>query len=392
MPEISNSVGEGGKNLLHDVALVQAMLRVINNPKGSPYLVGSIDGEIGEITKTAILAFQTDNKLKVELKGVGQSPATLASGADVTTEKPRSISGKNSPTFKKLVQALPATHKEMMALEKTKTVYLAGSTEDSKSSQDEISTSSNLVDPPRGLVKLLVEKMFGKHRMVLWVTKSGFRRSFEEQSKITNTDAGPGESNHNFGLAVDIGFRGLRWLNKEGVVITDDDWLNKLADYDSRSARVCWDARDAIAMDLGLFRLSWERIHLQSYDQGKISSARSLVDLLNRAGKLKWGVDKLGPPNHYKSDLGFGGSLVVVGTALEIWSGSPALTKAKIVDAKNSAQKSESPGASPGKEKTVKLLTETDVKDEEVTKLKEALKADFQLADDKFKDWKPISK
>jgi hypothetical protein len=32
MPEITNSVGEGGKNDIHDVAIVQVMLRVIKKP------------------------------------------------------------------------------------------------------------------------------------------------------------------------------------------------------------------------------------------------------------------------------------------------------------------------------------------------------------------------
>lgn len=38
MPDIKDSVGEGGSNQVHDVALLQAMLRVVKDAKNAPYL------------------------------------------------------------------------------------------------------------------------------------------------------------------------------------------------------------------------------------------------------------------------------------------------------------------------------------------------------------------
>jgi hypothetical protein len=55
----------------------------------------------------------------------------------------------------------------------------------------------------------------------------GTRRTFEAQYQLTLnvqngkavTNAGPGESNHNYGQAVDIGFKALRWLKKDGTPV-----------------------------------------------------------------------------------------------------------------------------------------------------------------------------
>ena len=74
MPDIKDSVGEGGRNLAHDVALVQAMLRVVKNAKGTPYLGGNYDGVYGPQTKAAITSFQTENKLAGDAKS---TPAGL---------------------------------------------------------------------------------------------------------------------------------------------------------------------------------------------------------------------------------------------------------------------------------------------------------------------------
>jgi hypothetical protein len=60
MTDITGSVGEGGTNKTHDVALVQAMLRIVKSKKGTPYLSGNYDGTYGQQTKNAIIAFQAD--------------------------------------------------------------------------------------------------------------------------------------------------------------------------------------------------------------------------------------------------------------------------------------------------------------------------------------------
>ena len=64
MSDIQDSVGEGAaKNNVHDLALVQAMLKVIKNATGQPYLSSNYDGVYGKDTKTAITKFQQDHKI-----------------------------------------------------------------------------------------------------------------------------------------------------------------------------------------------------------------------------------------------------------------------------------------------------------------------------------------
>ncbi|WP_046241434.1 peptidoglycan-binding domain-containing protein, partial [Delftia tsuruhatensis] len=63
MPDIKDSVGEGGSNQVHDVALLQAMLRVVKDAKNAPYLGVDYDGSYGAQTRAALERFQNDHKL-----------------------------------------------------------------------------------------------------------------------------------------------------------------------------------------------------------------------------------------------------------------------------------------------------------------------------------------
>lgn len=63
MPDIKDTVGDGGKNKVHDVALVQAMLRLIKDAAGKPFLATNYDGVYGGDTKSAITRFQVEHKL-----------------------------------------------------------------------------------------------------------------------------------------------------------------------------------------------------------------------------------------------------------------------------------------------------------------------------------------
>jgi hypothetical protein len=59
VPDLRASVGDTGANAVHDVALVQAMLQAIKDAKGAAYF-GKNTGTYDAATKTAIIAFQTD--------------------------------------------------------------------------------------------------------------------------------------------------------------------------------------------------------------------------------------------------------------------------------------------------------------------------------------------
>jgi hypothetical protein len=104
------------------------------------------------------------------------------------------------------------------------------------------------------------------------------------------------------GRASDIGFRGFTWVQGDGTLKKDAAWLNALEGADAAKATALWDLRDAIAAKLPLYRLQFERVHLQLCDLATFSNQRSLVKLLNRVGKAKWDTG-------YKCDFGRGGAL-----------------------------------------------------------------------------------
>jgi peptidoglycan hydrolase-like protein with peptidoglycan-binding domain len=131
MPDIKDSVGDGGINNIRDVALVQAMLTVVKGPKGAPYLTG-YDGKSGHHTITAITAFQTDQGL-LPKPGAAHAPAGPggAAPAVAVTEKAGQVA-KGSAMLAKLVAALPADFATMRVIENTRTVYFPGADADSK--------------------------------------------------------------------------------------------------------------------------------------------------------------------------------------------------------------------------------------------------------------------
>lgn len=363
MPAITGSVGEGAVNKTHDVALVQAMLRIVKNAKGSPYLGGNYDGAYGGITKSAIIAFQNDNAKTIQAgqKGKEKLGVVDAAGATITA----------------LSAALPATHKEFRIIPNTKTVYLEGVQADAQASANAIRNDAEFETTFKNLLAKLVDTMYADHKIVLKLTPTGRRRTFAQQAAEVNTKAGPGESNHNFGRAADIGFKGFRWIQGDGTIKTDADWLNALEAAKAAKANALWDARDAIAKTLPLFRLNFERVHLQLYDQSTFSNINSLVNLLNTVtvGKMKWA-------NGYQCDFGLGGALYQVGTAKQIWAGTAVVTKANLAAALT---------AKEATAKSKKVFKEADITQKQITEMQKALKADFEAADTHWVKWTKVA-
>jgi hypothetical protein len=352
MPNITANVGDGATNKTHDVALVQAMLRIVKNVKGVSYLTGNYDGSYGTGTKDAIVAFQKDNAKVVQ---AGQPGKEKEGVVDV-----------GGTTLATLTAALPATHKELRIVPNTKTVYLEGAAGDAATSAANIRNDAEFEATFRTRLASLVDSMYADHRIVLWITPTGRRRTFAQQAAETKTNAGPGESNHNFGRASDIGFKGFRWIQGDGTIKKDADWLNTLEGTSAAKANALWDARDALAAKLPLYRLQFERVHLQLYDQATFNNPRSLVKLLNTVGKAKWDPG-------YKSDFGLGGALYQVGTAKQIWAGNATVSKADLAKALSA--------------KTGKVVKDADIKAQQITDTQKALKADFEAADKNWIKW-----
>lgn len=415
MPDIKDTVGEGGRNLPHDVALVQAMLRVVKNAKGHPYLAGSYDGAYGGGTKAAITTFQKEHGLAAAptvapppVKGPGMAPKGPPSGAGLKLPFPGGVQGTlagiagaaasmasavasaaaaviaaalqdklghikaGGATMLKLNAMLPADSKDIRIIEGTKTVYWPGSPADADTHAKNIEADANLEPGFRVSVAQLVRLMYERHKIVLSLTNTGGRRTFQKQYDLVTqpdppTQAGPGESNHNFGQAVDIGYKGWKWMRGDGRPEVDTWWLNDLAKVSGAKAREMWDARNKIAFDeIGLnpSALKGDLIHIQKFSDAKVSMRRSLADLLTRVGTMKWEHGAGG----YKCDLGGGGKTFhSVGTAVQIWSGQASVSAAEIAAATG--------------------VPVAKVKQSDVKAMREKLKADFVAAETNWVKW-----
>lgn len=399
MPDITDSVGDGGTNNVHDVALVQAMLTVVKNARGVPYLTG-YDGKSGHHTTHAITSFQTDQGL-LPRHGAAHAAAGGAAAAPAVAERSGQVA-KGSATLAKMVAALPAAFATMMIIENTRTVYFPGTDADAKASSKAISMTADLEHGFRTKVAQLVDLMFAAHQIVLSVTPSGGHRSFEEQFKIWKrgggvTKAGPGESNHNFGRAVDIGFQGLQWLKGDGAKATDDFWLNVLTknetDRDGKArAAELWKARDAIGVKgaPGLFNsiLPGDDDHLQSFDD-HLPNDKALADLLSRVGKFNWEAEHRSP-RRYLSDLGFGGTMFNVGTSIEIWDRRATVTKVMIAHARTEKLIKDATPKGAAAVKAVVPVKVSDIKDDDVRDLRKALKDEFVAAEANWDKWKTV--
>ena len=152
---------------------------------------------------------------------------------------------------------------------------------------------------------------------VLDSAKAGYR-TFAQQDSIPakSTNAGPGESFHNYGLAVDLGV--LNWVDEDGKG-RNDFWLGQMDSikkYRGFPAKV-WAQRNRFAPG-GVYDLSWEVIHLQGVEAS--SSGRSaLVMALNGVAAASWKYRKAAN-KCYECSLGGVAGWTNIGTAKQMWA------------------------------------------------------------------------
>lgn len=398
MVDITKTVGTMGSNASEDVALVQLMLRVVKNAQGQPYFRSNYNGSYDQALKTAILAFQQDQKLIT-----ATTPAPFA-------EKPELVA-PNSKTLTALIARLPADLKDIRIIPGTKTIYVEGKQSLATSSAAFIRMDKNLNYGFRAKVSKLVEGMYEKHKIVLDVVPlTGRRRDFSDQEKVSAyTNAGPGESPHQFGRAVDIGFKEFRWVAGDGTIKTDSYWLNA-RNLPLAQCKELWAARDAIAFkQLGLFKTNkaGDYIHVQGFADENVDMGKSLAKLLETASptKSKWSfAGRVADKNVYTVDMGLG-TAVNVGSAISLWKGEAYVNKADPVKALNaklaidpnfSIEKFFGVAAKPVPAVTQAAapakaapLTEADIKPDYIKHLQKLLKAEMQAADMGWDSWVP---
>ncbi len=382
MQLISGPVGDGCANTnKSDVALVQAILvktPCAATPKtpARPYLA-SYDGDCGKHTKDAIRAFQDDHVF-VAPDGLSCLDNPLATAGLV---KP------NDATWRKLLEKVPAEFADLRVLSGGKTVYVAAT---AAQLQSKIAAVNSLTFAPtfRPKVVACINRVHALHGIAVGVCvgggpeSRGDRRTFQEQYDILMkatgaTHAGPGESPHNFGMAVDLGFQGLRWLHSNGTVVEDEDyWLHRLNPQNAigHEAQLFWDALRTVGTSMGLFRGPvWDWPHLQTWQDhqdGGPDMATRLADLLVRSGTMHWS----GALQHYKCDLGFGGALFKVGKAAQIWNHQATVDIPMLKQARAGAAMPAGPPAPP--------VTQADV-----TAMQDELRRQFALADANWPNW-----
>ena len=420
MPTLSASVGDAartkGVNKRHDVALVQVLLMTAKDPKtGKSYFGPHYEGTSGSATVGAIKAFQDSWTLASPptppVPGAGVKGGTPTAGkpgatspapaptppAPASTEKYGLIE-PTSATFKKLVDEavkVNADFKRLRALPNTKALYLEGSDLDLQARRKEIA-DSGLETTFKKAVLALVDAMFNSHKIVLggWNTKDSFLRSFNNQHKSLGDGSSPlhpGESLHQYGRAMDAGWRGLVWIQDDGkpsTIHTGPDWdtmgskgyWRQNAFYDARNK--IWESPPRGTGTIYKIATANDPDHFQAYSQEpgyypKTTTVNLFVSLAalltkvsaDRGDKMKWEAGS--PAHHYSCDLGLGGTPVGVGTADGIWQGNATLTKAQYVKALNDARaKTKQPP-----------LKEADVKKEDFDKVFKALKQAFDDAE-----------
>lgn len=375
MQAITGSVGEGGTNNVADVALVQAMLVKITRPAApgrpaAPYL-SSYDGSCGKLTKAAIKAFQADRAPK-------PAPAP-SSNPPLAPNLPTGLVRMGDVTWAQLLTSLPVEYANMRVLAGSKIVYLQGTANEL---QDSLLNLSGLVFESsfRAKVKLCIEQTHKLHGIVLRVCSQGDRRTFQAQYQLFIdprgvTGAGPGESNHNYGMAVDLGFAGLKWLHPDGAVDKGETaWLHHLDKQNPAQAGVFWSALRTVGTSsaVGAFRGPVSDFpHLQNWDDANVSMRSRLAAHLQSTGSMRWAT----APGGYLCDLGLGGQKVAVGTAAQIWNLQATLTVLNLSAARAAA-------AAAKKEKAPAASTEADV-----TAVRQALREQFDLADANWERW-----
>jgi hypothetical protein len=387
MSDIKDSVGDGGVNRRCDVALIQVLLKAAKNSKGHSYYNDGYTGAYGADLKRAISTFQTDQKLLAKRANSFAArtywPFAPPSAPNLnpfkTYEKPGFI-GPKGPTMTKLVATLPVSYKNINILEDVGLVYWETTAATAEASATSVEGDGGLEPGFRANIAKLVRQVFSAHKLSLRVApRTGGLRTFEQQYKLATTKtakgtfatgAGPGESNHNFGFAVDIGFAPFKWLSPTGAVVTDDLSLETLQHKFDAKFVAMWHLRNKYATPLGLYKTHFKNDlgHLQNFDDSHVSMGRSLAALMTRVGKHKWQYGG----GTFKTDLGLGGNFYPVGKSEQIWEGKALVTAKVLAEALKAAKKADN------------------VKEADVKAMQLGLKADLQAAEANRFQWGPV--
>jgi hypothetical protein len=336
MPRIDDPVGAGARNSIHDVALIRAMLTLIRNKAGVPYYQGDYQFDKDPTAvRLTIEAFQVEN---------GLVPAKLG---PPTGSEQRGVVRHGGATWNLMVERLPPAWRGMRTLEGVPVAYLPmPRAKLDKNINLFHMGSKNLWGSLADSVLRLFRDFYDKSQISLVLMNSGGWRSFDDQLDM-NSDSGPGETIHNYGYAVDLGFDGLEYLDRSGAKFSAGRGLEELGPVNKKNFFL---ARNNVARGLYETIKGGDFYHLQAFDDDTLDSVGSFMALLEAHGpkKMKW-APRLRTPTDYLCDLGLGGDKYYVGTATDIWELNTTyrISKDDLARALNSRRKRE-PGFQPG--------------------------------------------
>jgi hypothetical protein len=331
MQALTNAVGDGSVNVVHDAALVQAILfacrrPALLDPARSRYLA-AIDGSFGNGSKTALRLFQNENVF-VNAQGNQSVPNPNATAGLVRA---------GDATWQAMLRLVDPAFANLRVLPNSKVPYIEAPAATLNANiglaQQE---SFQATFTPK--VAQLLRSMHSDNGIALSVCRQGGRRTFQEQYALLTggnnvTNAGPGESNHNYGQAADIGFKGLRWIRPNGTIEENETcWLHKLEAQPAGATKalVFWEKMRAVgtAPPVSLHRgPQGDRPHLQAWSDAAVSMRRSLAAHLTAVSGMRWQSGQGG----YATDFGLGGTtFYAVGTAAQVWSKTGAITPAAL--------------------------------------------------------------
>lgn len=302
---ITGSVGLKGENVKNDIRTIQIELnKHLNHIKPTKKL--SLDGSFGRNIHTSktLAAIKLFQKNVVKLR----QPDGLISVNGITHKTLAKMSGLNIGSCNVNALTFPGTN---FVLGKPKLTV----------EQCIATLPKELRSEFRRDIVSVIRKMYN-HGIAMGAPskfKAGYR-SFAQQYSIPSrsTKAGPGESFHNYGLAVDLGV--LEWVDSDGKRHSDF-WLGKMdgkAGYRGLSSKI-WKLRNSFCSNK-VHSLSWEIIHLQGLP-ARTSGRSALVKCLNKVASNTKYEYKKGGSKSYECKLPNSSNWVNIGTAKELWSG-----------------------------------------------------------------------
>ena len=308
----SRKAGEKGHIKDQSIKNLQENLKKIGNEG-----IGNIDGDFGDKTKRAVIDFQKAAAEKKRMK----KDKTFIDVKEVLSGYSEGVFNKNcKEEMDKWLQNGYVLPQDYLTFPGTNFKYK----KTEKTYQDCIGTlPSQLRSNFKKNIEKIIKEMhdLGFALGVMESAKAGYR-TFQTQNDIdpTKTKAGPGESFHNYGLAVDLGV--LNWVDDEGQSY-NDFWLGKMnaiEKYKGFSAKI-WQKRNSFCGS-NVHSLSFETIHLQGVPKDK-SGRSALVECLNKAAAnlndSSWKYKKASNKK-YECNLGTANTWKNVGTAKQMWS------------------------------------------------------------------------